>query len=254
MKKVLMIFLVLAVTALFIGIVSHYATAQKKSSCTRITDRVLTYLPGRYLVGELVMPGFDIFGYNYQAHLFNGYYANAYLNGDGFPPYEGNDEAYFERLIEEARPGKTKAVVEAKWYWPYRNDVLSMKWNDAWLSNMDCDSDGALDRYHGFDSYIGSGAWETNHQSGTYMLDGKECHWTYFVKIVAVPADASFVDTNGNNSPDDYVEFWYTPDGKEIGPSIWGEFAIIEEVWNDPCAGIHGVQYRSPAGPGFGKW
>ena len=91
-------------------------------------------------------------------------------------------------------------------------------------------------------SYIGSGAWETNHQSGVYTdADGKECHWTYFCKIVAAPADA--VKTNG---------IWYNADGVEIGPDIWGEFAITEEINNDPCAGKHGVAYKSPAGPGFG--
>jgi len=33
---------------------------------------------------------------------------------------------------------------------------------------------------------------------------------------------------------------WYTADGVEIGPEIWGAFAIIEEVSNDKCAGQHG--------------
>ena len=119
-----------------------------------------------------------------------------------------------------------------------------MKWNDAWLSNKDCDGDGLLDRHYGYDGYIGSGAWLTNHQSGTYVNDeGETCKWNYFVKIVAVPEDA--VATDG---------IWYTADGKEIGPSIWGKFAIIQEVYNDPCAGDHGIDYRSPASPGLGYY
>lgn len=218
--------------AFLIGITSHYAVA-KKEKCTTIQHGVLTYSVGHYLYGEPLKPGFDPYGYNYQAHLFNGYYANVYLGRDGFPPYEGDDEAY---LAEN--PGAA-----SKWYWPYRDVILNMKWNDAWLSNKDCDYDGLLDRHYGHDSYIGSGAWETNHQFGTYEMDGKECHWNYFVKIVAVPNDAQLVDG-----------IWYAADGAEIGPEIWGAFAKIQWVENDPCAGIHGVQYVSPAGPGFGKW
>jgi hypothetical protein len=47
---------------------------------------------------------------------------------------------------------------------------------------------------------------------------------------------------------------WFNADGVEIGPEIWGEFATIQEVENDPCAGIHGIQYSSPDHPGFGGW
>lgn len=80
--------------------------------------------------------------------------------------------------------------------------------------------------------------------SGTYIDDyGNECNWTYFVKIVAVPEDA--IEEGG---------YWYTPDGEEIGPVIWGQFAIVQEVSNDPCVGEHGVLYLSPVGPGFGKF
>jgi len=82
-----------------------------------------------------------------------------------------------------------------------------MKWNDAWISNKDCDGDGKLDRHFESDSYVGSGAWLTNHQSGEYEQDGKTCKWNYFVKIVAVSADAEEVDG-----------IWYNADGVEIGP------------------------------------
>jgi len=121
-----------------------------------------------------------------------------------------------------------------------------MKWNDAWISNKDCDGDGLLDRHYGFDSYIGSGAWLTNHQMGQEIDDetGEVLYtWSYFVKIVAAPADAEAV-----------AGIWYAADGTEIGPVIWGEFAVIQEISNDPGAGQHGVLYKSPAGPGFGKY
>jgi len=227
MKKFLVVLFILALACT--------AVAQKGKnapSCDTIQSGEILYSATHYLAGQPLTTGYDPFGYNYQAHMFNGSYFNAYAGGAGFPPYEGDDVAYLA-----ANP-----TAANHWAWPYRNDDVSMKWNDAWLSNMDCDDDGKLDRHPGFASYIGSGAWETNHQSGTYVDDnGKECHWTYFVKIVAVPADASLV--NGT---------WYNANGTEIGPDIWGEFAIIQEVSNDTCAGIHGLQYRSPAAPGFG--
>ena len=118
-----------------------------------------------------------------------------------------------------------------------------MKWNDAWLSNKDCDGDGKLDRHYDYPSYIGSGAWETNHQWGSYEEDGETYNWNYFTKIVAAPADA-YVDGG----------IWYTADGTEIGPVLWGEFATIFEVYNDQGTGEHGVYYNAPAPTGFGYY
>ena len=104
-------------------------------------------------------------------------------------------------------------------------------------------ADSQLDRHYGYDSYIGSGAWETNHQSSIYMDGKKKCKWVYFCKIVAAPADATKIDG-----------IWYGADGQELGPEIWGEFIDIQDVYNDPCAGTCGIEYLSPAGPGFGKY
>jgi hypothetical protein len=59
--------------------------------------------------------------------------------------------------------------------------------------------------------------------------------------MVAVPADAYKIAGN-----------WYSAAGDFIGPDIWGEFAIIEEVSNDPGAGVNGRLFISPIGPGFG--
>lgn len=175
------------------------------NTCTTIQDGTLLAS-----TGELLTTGYDQFGYNYQAHMFNGRYCD------------------YDRVI-----GGEYCDVE-----------LIMKWNDAWLSNKDCSGDGLLDRYYGFASYIGSGAWCTNHQSGTYTGDdGQQCRWEYFVKIVAAPADATKVGG-----------IWYSADGTEIGPDIWGAFAIIQQVSNDPCAGDHGIEYLSPDHAGFGGW
>ena len=162
--------------------------------------------------GSTIETGFDAWGYNYQARMFDGGYCDAYR--------------------------------DAAWCQAYSDVDLKMKWNDAWLSNKDCDGDGLLDRHAGYDAYIGSGAWITNHQAGEYEGDdGAVCKWNYFVKIVAAPDDA--VSDGG---------IWWNADGTEIGSVIWGDFAIIQQVENDGCAGLHGLQYVSPDHAGFGGW
>lgn len=193
------------------------------ADCTTIQSGLLKAATG----GQTLTTGYDQWGYNYQAHIFNGIYDNNPRTGDlsGSPWTDENCD-------EDA---------------PYGCIDLQMKWNDAWLSNKDCDGDTWLDRSS---PYIGSGAWLTNHQSGSVSIfddKGREktVHWTYFVKIVAVPLESAscFADEN----------LWCESDGlSEIGPKLWGSFAIIQEVENDPLQGLHGIQYKSPVGPGFG--
>ena len=305
MKKIIAFLII----AMFVMSAAAVGTAMaEKNGCTTIQDGTLLTSGG-----DVITTGYDEWGYNYQGHLFNGMYCDAYR--------------------------------DAAWCQPYKDVKLQMKWNDGWLSNKDCDEDHLLDRHYGYDSYIGSGAWLTNHQSGEYIINwditgewvlefdclgslyihdmtivdntftgtggypsegqytttwtvtgtidgddiemtidyddssyyvdavgtiasdgtmsgtwnnltqlgtwestegaatGETCKWNYFVKIVAVPADAEEIEG-----------IWYTADDVEIGPAIWGAFAIIQEVENDSCAGLHGLQYRSPATPGFGAY
>jgi len=205
MKKLVVVLVCLGLVITFSS--QAMAKGGNKAGCTTIQSGVLLASDG-----SVIETGYDQWGYNYQAHMFNGFYCDAYRNAD--------------------------------WCQDYKDVNLTMKWNDAWLSNQDCDGDGKLDRHYGFDSYIGSGAWVTNHQSGSYSgEEGETCDWDYFVKIVAVPVDATL-----NNG------IWYAADDTEIGPVIWGDFAIIQEVENDFCAGTSGAQYISPVGPGLGKW
>jgi len=235
MKKIFSYSFVLSFVAMFFISCESPTTSQiensneinslaKKGDFTTLQDGVILYSSTHYLAGTPIPVGYDVYGYNYQGHVFKGSYANAYLGGYGFPPYEGSDEAYLA----------DNPTVVNNWAWVYRNTDLLMKWNDAWISNKDCDGDGKLDRYYGFDSYIGSGAWLTNHMKGG---EGKET-WTYFTKIVAAPEDAVLGGS-----------FWYTADGTEIGSVIWGQFATILEVESGS-----GVTYLSPAGPGFGQY
>jgi hypothetical protein len=198
--------LIVAFAVMILLLATATAVSAEEDACVTIQSGELFASDG-----SVIEVGFDEWGYNYQGHMFSGFYCDSYR--------------------------------DAAWCQPWKDIKLVMKWNDAWLSNKDCDGDGLLDRHYGFDSYIGSGAWLTNHQSGQYEMDGKICKWTYFTKIVAAPADATL---------DDGV--WYAADGTEIGPVIWGQFATIQTVENDPCAGVHGLQYLSPDHAGFGGW
>lgn len=142
--------------------------------------------------------GYDQFGYNYQAHLFHGRYCD-------------ND-----RVL-----GGASCDVD-----------LMMKWNDAWLSNVDCDEDYSLDRHYPHLSYVGSGAWLTNHMWGSWEENGTTCEWDYFVKIVAKPHEA------------------YQCEGEEI----WDSFCVIQRVYNSPCEGVEGIEELfTPAGFGTYK-
>lgn len=219
----------LAVTLLALLLLpTSTALAKKKQGTTAntITHGQVFYSSGHYLAGTPIPTGFDDYGYNYQAHMFRGSYYNSYAGGDGYPAWTGNDEAY---LAENP-------AAASHWAWPYREVSLTMKWNDAWISNVDHDGDNLLDRHWGYTSYDGSGAWLTNHQSG----EDEGVHWTYFVKIVTPStADGDYLDTG----------VWYNSEGVEIGPVIWGAFAIIQQVESGS-----GCTYSSPLCNGLGYY
>jgi len=168
------------------------AWASSGSSCTKIQDGTLLAS-----TGEVITTGYDEFGYNYQAHMFNGRYCD------------------YDRAIGGA----------------YCDVDLVMKWNDAWLANVDCVGDGLLDRHYNLDRYEGSGAWLTNHQRGSWEENGTICEWDYFVKIVAKP------------------EVDYVCEGEQI----WGAFCVIQRVYNSPCEGSEGIELLVPPA-GFGAY
>lgn len=104
------------------------------------------------------------------------------------------------------------------------NDALIMKWSDAWLASVDCNHDGKLDRGL-VDGQVGgtSRGWLTNEINGDYSDASGTHHYTEFTKIV-----------------------WVGPGG-----DLWGEYTILQDVYNDPAAGSHGTDIKVGA-PGFG--
>ena len=173
------------------------------SQCPKIKDGQISDN-----LGIPITLGYDQFGYNYQAHMFNGTYDSV------------------DRVLD----GK---------YWDstgdYVDDSLIMKWSDEWLSNLDCDHDGKLDR--GLNPRTGqstgtSMGWLTNQVEGDYIADGDSHHYTYFAKIVFDNGAAC-----SGSSP----------------TCLWGSYSSIEEVYNDPHGGYHGVNRSTLAKPaGFG--
>ncbi len=98
-------------------------------------------------------------------------------------------------------------------------DKLIMKWSDSWLANVDCDGDEKLDRglVDGEQTGEISRGWLTNH------FIGDTNKYTDFIKIV-----------------------WVGPGG-----TLWGQYKIIQEVWNDKSLEINGI-YDKIKAPGFG--
>lgn len=123
--------------------------------CTTIKSGQITNAAG------VIKTGFDKWGYNYQAHMFNGLYDN------------------YSRPTVPFTTGDINLV---------------MKWSDEWISNQDCNGDGKLDR--GLDSKTGvsdgiSKGWCTNHFEGDYEDAGVMYHYTEEIKMVYVgPAPA----------------------------------------------------------------
>lgn len=143
MKRILMVVFVCGVLA-----ISWSASAQ----CVKIQSGSIVDVKG-----NPVTVGYDKYGYNYQAHIFNGLYEN----------YSRPDVVVTEGT-----------------------ENLVMKWSDDWLSNQDCNGDGKLERGLNPKTGVSNGptgtslGWVTNHFEGDYLgSDGELHHYTYFVKI-----------------------------------------------------------------------
>lgn len=166
-------------------------------------------------VDWLFDPGFNEWGYNYNAWMFSGGYCDAYH--------------------------------DASWCQAYKDVDLIMKWSPEWLDRSDSNGDGKLDRGYvdcrgpgtnaALDESHCPGAWITNQMRG-WNPDGTR--WSWFVKIV-YPGQHP-VDSNGDGLDD-----------TTGGQIIWNEFVVIESVYNDPAADAHGVEFLVQP-PGLGAY
>ncbi|MEN8041732.1 MAG: hypothetical protein ABFR95_09535 [Actinomycetota bacterium] len=194
MKRVLSVMTgVLLLTALFAS--AAIAAPPASDSCATIKSGDIVDS-----AGNPISIGFDEFGYNYQAHMFNGTYDSSDRKMDGM--YWGQEGDFVD-------------------------DKLMMKWSDSWLANVDCDGDGKLDRglVDGVVNGVSMG-WLTNHVVGDYTdADGIVQHTSEFIKIGWV--------------------------GPEAG-DLWGQYTIIQEIYNDSGTGEHGLLSKI-ASPGFGQ-
>lgn len=194
-----------------IGVVSDYMICQEnqENKGRDEASRIEKNLNGTQQISDalVIKTECDKWGYNYQDNIFIGNYCNAHRDSD---------------LCKK-----------------YRDVVLMMQWNDALLSYKNFSSDGKIKSRLGIASYVGSGACLTNHMWGAYQDEnGDECYWDYYVKIVAVPADAYKAEG-----------IWYSADGREIGPVIWDEFAIVQQRVNGLPIKVLGNRYIKPIKP-----
>lgn len=149
-RKIHRLFIGAMAGAIAIGAMAVPVAGAAPNTCATIQDGSITDNAGNILVA-----GFDKWGYNYQSRIFNGYVANLY------------------RPAVPATSG----------------DRLVMKWSDAWLANVDCDLNGKLDRGLVDGNQTGgiSRGWLTNHYNGSYIDgDGNSQKFTDFIKIVWV--------------------------------------------------------------------
>jgi len=196
---------------------------------------LLTLVTITLMINSAFAAGFDQWGYNQKALIFNGWYVNAYAGRENYWPGPtgtayvgikgdpcGNIVSYFASAPAGSvacdsmgNPSGPDA------YWYAYNVWVVMNWNKAWdtCNSGTCTPD----------------AWITNHQTGWYLgQDNKVHQWEYFVKIVWI---------GGNRA-----------DGTQLsngGYVIWGSYEVIQEVYNDPYGGYHGIlTHAIPSGLG----
>ncbi len=187
------------------------------------------------------LTGFDQWGYNWNAHQFNGYLINAWF-GDEMdpeaewykkdPPYNGDWEGYAADHPE---------VLDYDFYY-YGNMTLVMHWNEACIS-----SEGVY-QYPIRDT----DAWITFH----YKAGEGKTRWSQFQKFVAVKStDVLEVYYADPNTGDPVLGEWFSEEGESVGQYyLWPDRALVQVVntGNVPEGMLMG--YKGPLGPGIGSY
>lgn len=229
---------------------------------TSIPKDSFTYPPTHYLAGDRVLPGFDSFGMDLLHRHNNALHMNTVLCWQGYPPYEGDDAAYFERLVAEGFAGdigEAQAMMEAQPQWWKRTWRCEHWWNDLYYSDhLDLNGDGHLDAHPfgplgpGLTPFEpvgerGSGAAVEGIYWNLYSTGpGDEQPGSQHLALVAVPVDAVRIPGPGG--------MWYDASGNEIGFDFGPPTENNEDCWacvrlDCLCYGELVNRYRSPS-----KW
>ena len=175
--------------------------------------------------------GFDEWGYNWNAHHFNGILFNAIVGDNlyndeffgNWEPYTGNDEAYLESY-----------PLAVYLPWRYRYVQLVMHWNESLISKE------GVYPFPLKENWIDSDAWITFHYSG---IDENGKRWAQFQKMKA----SKFSDyyKAGN---------WYNEFHEKIGVyNNWPQLIMIQVVNTGIVPEEFFAPYKSPFGGGLGK-
>lgn len=182
------------------------------------------------------LTGFDEWGFNYNACLFDGYLINAMFGDPAFmymPHYKdmvytGEGDSFWEEVVSKYS------------YFVYMMPAdmldckLMMKWNTNLLSK-----EGIYPV-----TWVDSGAWIVFH----YQMNTDEQKWSQVRTLIACRS----TDTLDG-------DFWYDADGIEIGKKsyYWSELIIVKVVNNGDNPFIPSAMpddYLSPSGAGVGKY
>lgn len=185
--------------------------------------------------GNAELSGFDEWGFNWNAHLFQGYALNMLL-GDH---YFMNWSHYKKHVYNGEGKEFWNMLVESYTYFPYLipyelfNAKLVCKWNDALINK-----DGVYPA-----SWLDSDGWIVFNYSGE--AEGKK--WSSMRKLVTACSGDELV--NG---------IWYNEDGEEIGLDalFWNDLIVIQVVNHGdvPSYPFFYQDYNSPNGAGYGQY
>ncbi len=187
--------------------------------------------------------GVDEYGYNWNAHHFNGSFYNAIVGDNLYAftqwshsgPYMGVDDGFFQAAETD--------IMYELWSiaWYLRDVNLLMRWNDALISK-----EGVYPA--DLDEWIGSDAWITFQFSG---VDENGKHWSQFQKMVAANTDDQ-LKTEGEWYP---AGVWYNSDDEEIGIfNDWTQLILVQCVkTGEPPFPFSTIPaYKNTARLGFG--
>lgn len=181
------------------------------------------------------LTGFDDWGFNFNAQIFDGYLINA-MFGDpvfaGTPHYRqmiymGEGPEFWEQVI--ANYSYFKDMMPAD----LLDCKLKMKWNSDLLPK-----NGIYP-----ETWVDSDAWIVFH----YSMNTDEQEWTQMRKLVARKTEFNLIGDK-----------WYSKDGTEVGKQsyYWPDLMIIQVMNNgdNPFVPMAMPEdYISPYGAGYGK-